>query len=86
VGFCLQQAFVWLSRCYELSDRDFRTLHREEAARRDAAIANGVATIGARVDMTGLTVRFVLNLDDSATGAMEIPLFDQGFVPGDTPK
>ncbi len=86
VGFCLQQAFVWLSRCFELADRDYRALHGEEAARRDAAIANGVAEVHARINMTGRTVHYVLALDEGLNGALEIPLFNQGFLPGDPPK
>lgn len=78
---CLARAFRWLEHCYAAGDRDFKAKHPEEAARRDAALSQGVGRRMAHVDLDGCTVHFTLALDDGPEGAIEIPLFDQGFDP-----
>lgn len=81
VAFCLSQALCWLAKCYALGDVDLRAEYPDEAARRDAAVENGVATVSAHIDMTARTVRFVLNVDDGPDGATEVTMFSQGFIP-----
>lgn len=78
-GFCLDQVFTWLRRCYLIGDREYRDQCPEEAAKRDAALVDGSATLQAHVDVTQRTVAFVLMLDGGPPEG--IPLFSQGFKP-----
>jgi len=84
LGFCLGQAFTWLSRCRHIGTKGMEAEDPDAVERMNLAIANGVARIYAHIDLIGHTAEFVLNLDDGPDGAREIPLFSQGFVPPET--
>ena len=81
LAFCLSQSITWLARCYRIGLPDVREQDPEAARRADLALANGVATVQVRVDMTRGTADFALNVDDGSPDGVEIPLFRQGFMP-----
>ena len=81
VGFCLNQAFLWISRCWTLGAPEFRANDLEASRRMDLALQNQVATVAAHLNMTEQTAEFFLNLDDGPNGPLQILLFSQGFIP-----
>ncbi len=81
LAHALSQTFTWLSMCFAMGDRDYREQFPDEAARRDAALKNGTATISAQINLHRRTVDYVLTLDDAAESAREIALFSQSFEP-----
>lgn len=83
VGFCLGQAFQWISRCYQLGQGQLRADDPDASKRMHSALANGIATISARLDLNGHTAEFFLHLDHGPATENEILLFSQGFIPAE---
>lgn len=80
-GFALQQALMWIVKCYELGAAEMKAADEVAAANVNRMVASGEAYIVARVDLSQQSCSFLFCRDNAGEDATELQLFASFFEP-----
>lgn len=80
-GFCLQQALLWVQKCYALGAAEMAAVDDVAAANVKRMVASGEAHIEARLDLSQQSCSFMFCMDNAGEDAIQMQLFAQFFAP-----